>query len=135
MTFKTKMDGFLEVSFRIFLLTSTFVSIDMLYHYLYEKNFNLYAVPLSYYLNKLQYGMVIGILAFYLINNSLKWTKYNYKKVSLFSLIIVIPLQIRYFITGHFTMFQNIVIATAHYFMIVALITIYYKIYHMDYIG
>ena len=135
MIFKKKVSGFLEVLFRIFILISTFVSIDIIYHYLYENNFKLYEVPTSYYLNKITYGFLLGIIAYYFINYWLKWTRYSYKKMSLFSLIIIVPLQIRYFMTGHFTMFQNIAIGIAHYVMITSIIVIYYKIYGMDYIS
>lgn len=135
MTFKRKVNGFLEVVFRMFLLISAFTSLDIIYHYLYENNFNLYVVPISYYLNKILIGVILGVFAYYIINYMLKWTKYSYKKLSLFSLFIVVILQIRYFTTGHFTMFQNIVMATAHYFMLIGLMSLYYKIYDMDYLG
>ena len=135
MTFKGKVNGFLETIFRMFILISTFTAIDMIYHYLYETNYNLYAVPLTYYLNKILIGTILGIFAFYMINYLLKWRKYSYKKLSLFSAFIVIILQIRYFTTGHFTLFQNIVIGFAHYFILIGIVSLYYKIYGMDYLG
>ena len=135
MTFKRNVNGFVEIIFRIFLLISTFISVDMVYHYLYETNYNLYAVSTDYYLNKLWIGVFLGIIAYYIINYWLKWTKYSYKKLSLFSMIIVVPLQIRYFMTGHFTLFQNIVIGFAHYFILISIMTLYYKVYDMDYLG
>lgn len=133
MTFKRKVNGLLEVIFRIFLLISAFTSIDIIYHYLYETNFNLYVVPMSYYLNKILIGTILGIFAYYMINFWLKW-KYSYKKMSVFSLFIVVILQIRYFTTGHFTLFQNFVVGFAHYIILMGLMTIYYKIYDMDYL-
>ena len=135
MTFKRKVNGFLEVLFRIFLLISAFTAIDIIYHYLYEKNFNLYAVPMSYYLNKIIIGVFLGVLAYFIINYWLKWTKYSYKKLSAFSLFIVIILQIRYIATGHFTLFQNFVVGFAHYIILISLMTLYYKVYDMDYLA
>lgn len=135
MTFKRSINGFAETIFRIFMLISTFTAVDIIYHYLYETNYGLYAVPMSYYLNKLIVGTILGIVAYIILNNMLKWTKYSYKKISIFSLIIVIPLQIKYFMSGHFTLFQNITIVLAHYAFLLAILTIYYKIYDMDYLG
>ena len=135
MTFKKKIEGFLEVIFRIFILISAFTAIDIIYHTLYEKNFNLYVVPLSYYLNKILYGFILGVLAYYIINYWLKWTKYSYKKLSAFSLFIVIILQLRYITTGHFTLFQNISVGIAHYIILMGIMSIYYKVYGMDYLG
>lgn len=135
MTFKRNVNGFLEVIFRMFLLISAFTSIDIIYHTLYEKNFNLYVVPLSYYLNKIIVGFFLGVLAYYIINYWLKWTKYSYKKISAFSLFIVVILQLRYITTGHFTLFQNFVVGFAHYIILMGILSVYYKVYGMDYLG
>lgn len=134
MTRQNAFTRFIEVVFRIFLLISGFIGVDLIYHYIYENNFALYAVPVSYFFDKLVYGVPLGIVGYYVVNNLLK-LKYSYNKTSIFSLIIVLPLGIRYFTIGHFTTAQNIVVTIAHYFMIETLLLIYYKVYNMDYIG
>lgn len=134
MSIKKGFVGFVETAYRMFLLISGFLGIDLIYHYIYETNFNLYVVPVSYYLNKLFYGLPLAIIAYYVVNNLLK-LKYGYKKTSIFALIVVVPLGINYFMTGHFNPAQNIVVVIAHYFMIESLLLIYYKVYDMDYIG
>ncbi|MEK6878935.1 MAG: hypothetical protein AABY22_04970 [Nanoarchaeota archaeon] len=135
MNIKRNVSGFLEIIFRMFLLISGFTVLDMFYHLMYEKNFGLYQVHVSYYINKILWGVILAILAYYIINYMLKWTKYSYKKNFIFSLIIVVPLQINYYLKGHFNPVQNIVIIFAHYFMIQTLLYLYYQVYDMDYIG
>lgn len=135
MTFKKRVDEFFETIFRIFILVSAFTSIDMLYHAFYEKNFNLYQVPVAYYFNKLMLGFILGVVGYYITNVLLKWTKYNIKKNTLFSIIIVVPLQIMYFTKGHFTLVQNITVGFAHYIILMSIMGIYRKLYGMDYIG
>lgn len=133
MTLKRKAENFMEILFRMFLLIGGFTAIDIIYHYFYEQNFNLYQVPMSYYLNKIVIGFALAVLAYYIVNYMFR--KYSYRKMSVFSLIIVGILQIRYYTTGHFTPFQNIVMFSAHYVMLIAIMTTYYKIYDMDFLG
>lgn len=70
----------------------TFTFIDYLTHQFSEE----YAVPSRYFTNKIIYGTLIGFISLFFLQ------KFNYfAKGVLFSAIIAILLQIRYFIEGY----------------------------------
>lgn len=76
----------------IFGIILVFTLIDYLFHQLSPD----YSVPSYYFRNKIIFGTLIGLICYFFIR------KLNvFKKALVFSLIIVILLQIRYYIEGY----------------------------------
>lgn len=69
-----------------------FTFIDYLFHILKEE----YAVPSRYFTNKIIYGTIIGLITYYFVRD-----KQPVIKSLIFSGVISILLQIRYFVEGY----------------------------------
>ena len=69
-----------------------FAFIDYLFHMLREE----YAVPSRYFVNKIIYGTIIGLITYYFVKN-----KKPIIKSLIFSGIVSVLLQIRYFLEGY----------------------------------
>jgi hypothetical protein len=83
---------FLKVLLIVFLIIVLFALIDYFIHSLSQE----YSVPSYYFRNKIIFGTIIGLISLYFIK-----TKNIYIKSLMFSGIISILLQIRYFIEGY----------------------------------
>ncbi len=69
-----------------------FAFIDYLFHRLSKE----YDVPSYYFRNKIIFGTLIGCISYYFIRNLVFW-----KRALVFSAIIVVLLQIRYYLEGY----------------------------------
>ena len=76
----------------VFAVILAFAFIDFLIHSLSEE----YAVPSYYFRNKIIFGTIIGLITYYIIRKTPLLAK-----ALLFSAIVSVLLQIRYFLEGY----------------------------------
>ncbi len=89
---KNKIKNLFLIFLIIFVIILLFAFVDFLFHSLSEE----YAVPPRYFPNKILYGTIYGFIIFLLVRKQSPFTK-----SLLFSLIVDISLQTRYFLEGY----------------------------------
>jgi hypothetical protein len=89
---KTEYKGIVKVILVVLVIIIVFTFIDYLFHLISEE----YSVPSYYYKNKVIYGTVIGLITYFFIRN-----KNLLKKALIFSGVVAVLLQIRYYLEGY----------------------------------
>ena len=80
-----------------FLLVFGIILIFGLFDYFFHQLSAEYSVPPRYYPNKIIYGTIIGFITFWLLTN----LEQPWLKSLIFSAVIAVLLQIRYFLEGY----------------------------------
>ena len=89
---KEKIKNLFLIFLIIFAIIILFAFVDYLFHSLSEE----YAVPPRYFPNKIMYGTIYGFIIFLLVRK-----QSHFMKSFLFSLIVDVSLQTRYFLEGY----------------------------------
>lgn len=89
---KEKIKNLFLIFLIIFAIIILFAFVDYLFHSLSEE----YTVPPRYFPNKIMYGTIYGFIIFLLVRK-----QSHFIKSFLFSLIVDVSLQTRYFLEGY----------------------------------